>query len=110
MFWGGTRVDWVPARLRALGRAYKGSSSLSTFSAANSCLMVLDDCGATIRRMALTCVWSWARFRGVYGGVLVVKRLGNLDSRDVSCFRASYMGKFSWADMVLGMLDANIYI
>ena len=46
----------------------------------------------------------------VYGGVLVVKRLGNLDSRDISCIRASYMGKFSWADMVLGMLDANIYI
>ena len=78
-----TRVDWVRARLRALGPAYKGNSSLSTFSAANSCLMVLDDCGATIRRMALTCVWSWARFRGVYGGILVVKRLGNSDSCDV---------------------------
>ena len=46
----------------------------------------------------------------MYRGVLVVKRLVNLGSRDVSCFRASYMGKFSWAYMVLGMLDANIYI
>ena len=47
----------------------------------------------------------------MYRGVLVVvKGLGNLDSRDVSCFRASYMGEFSWADMALGMLDANIYI
>ena len=46
----------------------------------------------------------------MYGGILVVKRLENSDSRDVSCFRASYMGKFSLADMVLGMLDANIYV
>ena len=46
----------------------------------------------------------------MYRGILVVKRLENWDSRDVSCFRASYMGKFSWADMALGMLDANIYI
>ena len=46
----------------------------------------------------------------MYRGVLKVKRLENSDSRDVSCFRASYMGKFSWADMALGMLDANIYI
>ena len=40
----------------------------------------------------------------------VVQKLGILDSRDVSCFRASYMGMSSWADMVLGMLDASIYI
>ena len=46
----------------------------------------------------------------MYGGILVVKRLGKWDSRGVSCFRAPYMGKFSWADMVLGMLDANIFI
>ena len=46
----------------------------------------------------------------MYGGILVVKRLGNSDSPDVSRFRARYMGKFSWLDMVLGMLDANIYI
>ena len=53
-------------------------------------------------------VWGWVKV--MYGGVLVVKRLGRSDSRDVSCFRASYMGEFSWADMALGMLDANIYI
>ena len=52
--------------------------------------------------------WGWVKL--VYGGILIVKRLGSLDSRDVSCFRANYMGKFSWADMVLGMLDANVYI
>ena len=46
----------------------------------------------------------------MYGGILVVKRLENSDSRDVSCFRASFMGEFSWADMALGMLDANICI
>ena len=46
----------------------------------------------------------------MYGGVLVVKRLGRSDSRDVSCFRASYMGTFSWADMDLGMSDANICV
>ena len=54
-------------------------------------------------------VWGWVKV--VYRGVLVVTRLGSMDSRgDVSCFRASWMGTFSWADMVLGMLDANIYI
>ena len=53
-------------------------------------------------------VWGWVKL--VYGGILVVKRLGNSDSWDVSCFRAHCMGKFSWADMVLGMLDANIYM
>ena len=42
--------------------------------------------------------------------LMIVTKQGKSDSRDVSCFRASYMGKFSWADMVLGMLDANIYI
>ena len=46
----------------------------------------------------------------MYGGILVVKRLENSDSLDVSYFRASYMGEFSWADMALGMLDANKYI
>ena len=60
-------MDWVRAGLRALGQAYKGSSSLSTFSAANSCLMVLDDRSLTETRLRLTCVWSWARFRGCTG-------------------------------------------
>ena len=62
-------MDWVRTRLRALGRVYKGSSSLSTFSAANACLMVLDDCGATARRLRLTCVWSGGRFRGCMGAL-----------------------------------------
>ena len=53
-------------------------------------------------------VSGWVKV--VYGGVLVVKGLERSDSRDISCFRASYMGTFSWADMALGMLDANIYI
>ena len=44
----------------------------------------------------------------VYVGVLVVKRRGSSDSRDVGCFRASYMGTFSWAGMDLGMSDAGI--
>ena len=59
----------LSARLtsRALSGVYKGSSSLSTFIAANSRLMVLDDCGGTTRRLALTCAWSWARFRGCMG-------------------------------------------
>ena len=64
---GCTSLGQARVRLRALSRVNKGSSSLSTFSAAHSCLMVLDDCGATIRRMALTCVWSWARLRGCTG-------------------------------------------
>ena len=46
----------------------------------------------------------------MYGGVLVVKRLGSLDSGDVSCFRASSMGRFSWAGMDLGMSDANLCV
>ena len=51
-------------------------------------------------------VWGWVKL--VYRDILVVKRLGSLDSHDVGCFRASYMGTFSWADMDLGMSDANI--
>ena len=51
-------------------------------------------------------VWGWVKL--VYGDILVVKRLGSSDCRDVGCFRASYMGTFSWADMDLGMSDANI--
>ena len=46
-------------------------------------------------------VWGWVKV--MYGGVLVVKRLGNSDSCDVH-------GQVPWADMDLGMLDANIYI
>ena len=46
----------------------------------------------------------------MYGGVLVVKRLGSLDSGDVSCFRASSMGTFSWVDMDLGISDANLCV
>ena len=64
---GRTSLGQARARLRALSRAYKGRSSLSTFIAANSRLMVLDDCGGTTRRLALTCAWSWARFRGCMG-------------------------------------------
>ena len=50
-------------------------------------------------------VWGWVKL--VYGDILVVKRLGSLDSHDVGCFRASYMGRFSWADMDLGMSDCG---
>ena len=53
-------------------------------------------------------VWGWVKV--VYRGVLIVKGLGRSDSRDDSCLEASWMGVFLWADMVLGILDANIYI
>ena len=53
-------------------------------------------------------VWGWVKL--VYGGVLVLKRLGSLDCRGLRCFRAISMGKFSWVDMDLGMSDANIYV
>ena len=67
---------------------------------------MLIDCYKTKTDMCE--VWVWVKV--MYGGVQVVKRLGSSDSRDVSCFRASYMGTFSWADMDLGMSDANMYI
>ena len=53
--------------LRALSRVYKGSSSLSTFIAANSCLMELDGCGPATGRIRLTCAWSGGRFRACTG-------------------------------------------
>ena len=58
---------WARARLRALSRVYKGSSSLCNLIAANACLMGLDDCGATSRRPRLTCAWSCVRFRACTG-------------------------------------------
>ena len=58
LFWGRSSVDWVRAKLRALSRAYKGSSSLGAFIAANSCLMLMDNRSTTATRLRLICVRS----------------------------------------------------
>ena len=59
---------WIGlVRLRALGRLYIGRSSLSTFIAANSCVMALDDRSSTATRQRLICVRSGGGLRSCTG-------------------------------------------
>ena len=46
---GSMSLGGARARLRALSQVCNRCSSLSTFIAANSCLMVMDYCGTTTR-------------------------------------------------------------
>ena len=51
-------LGWVRAKLRALSQVHIGSSSLSAFIAADSCLMLMDDRPSTATRLRLICVRS----------------------------------------------------